>query len=138
MPDVASVSLHVFLFGEESDIVHLKRGTAKVVKVSEKDTVKMFKEKFKTHTIEDFTKIKLVNENIHTKTYIVHDNNNSQDYFLMKQTSKFNLIEKDLIDSVVNEKKIMGQLDHQNLLKIIVNYQDDGFFYIIIIYLIFN
>lgn len=130
MPDIASVSLHYFLFGEESDIVHLKRGTAKVVKVSEKDSIKIAKENLKSEGIEDFTKVKLVNENIHTRTYIV-ENNKSKEYYLMKQTSKFSLIEKDLIDTAVNEKKIMEQLDHQNLLKSICTYQDDGYIYTI-------
>jgi hypothetical protein len=130
MPDVASVSLHYFLYGKESDIVHLKRGTAIVLKISEKDSIKLIKESMENEKIEDFTKIKLVNENIHTRTYIV-ENNKTKDYFLMKQISKISLIEKDLIDSVVNEKKIMEQLDHQNLLKSILNYQDECYLYTI-------
>ncbi len=130
MPDVATVSLHYFLYGKESDLVNLKRGTAKVLKISEKDTIKIFKENMENEKIEDFTKLKLVNENIHTRTYIV-ENNKSKDYFLMKQISKMSLIEKDLIDCIVNEKKIMEQLDHQNLLKSILNYQDEYYLYTI-------
>jgi hypothetical protein len=124
MPDNCTVSLHYFLYGVESEKVNLQRKTAKVFKISDADTVKVLKAELKNYQISDFKKIKLIGANIYTKVYIV-ENANTKDIYFMKEIKKNKLLESNLIDCALNEKKIMGQMDHQNLMKSILSYQDE-------------
>lgn len=124
MPDNCIVSLHYFLYGVESDIVNLQRKTAKVFKISDTEIVKVLKAELKNYQISDFKKIKLIGANIYSRVYIV-ENVNTKDNYFMKEINKIKLIENNLIDCALNEKKIMGQMDHQNLMKSIISYQDE-------------
>lgn len=128
MPDNCIVSLHYFLYGVESETVNLQRKTAKVFKISEVDTVKVLKAELKNYKISDFKKIKLIGANVYTKVYIV-ENSITKDFYFMKEIKKGKLLEKGLIDCALNEKKIMGQMDHQNLMKSILSYQDEESIY---------
>lgn len=123
MPDNCTVSLHYFLYGVESETVNLQRKTAKVFKISDADTVKVLKAELKNYQISDFKKIKLIGANVYTKVYIV-ENASTKDLYFMKETNKVKLLEKNLIDCALNEMKIMGQMDHQNLMKSILSFQD--------------
>lgn len=130
MPDNCTVSLHYFLYGVESEKVNLQRKTAIVLKVSDLETVKFLKNELKNSQISDFKKIKLIGTNIYSKVYIV-EQINSKDYYFMKQIQKIKLIENNLIDCALNEKKIMGQMDHQNLMKCVICFQDEEYIYTI-------
>jgi len=130
MPDNCTVSLHYFLHGVESECLSLQRKTAKLLKVSDSDAVKALRCELKNYSINDFKKIKLIGVNVFTKLYIV-EQVNTKEYYFLKEIKKIKLIENNLIDSALNENKITSQMDHQNLMKSILSYQDEENIYTI-------
>lgn len=130
MQDSYGVSLHYFLYGVESEQVNLQRKTAKVFKLSDSDACKLMKSELKNITVKDFKKIKLIGANLYTNVYIV-ENAILNQYFIMKEIKKMNLLDLNLIDCALNEKKILGHMDHKNLMRSIITYQDEENIYVI-------
>jgi len=126
--DNFNVSLHYFLYGVESERVSLQRKTAKVFKISEADTIRVLKAELMNFKVSDFKKIKLIGANVYTKVYIM-EHAATKDFYFMKQIQKAKLLENGLIDCALNQKKIMGQMDHQNLMKSILSFQDEESIY---------
>lgn len=118
------ISINYFLYGKECERASLPRNSAMIYKASHVDVIKILKEQMKNSTIQNFKKIKLVGISLYSRTYIVEDLQNKE-VFLLKEIKKIKLMELNLIECALNEKKILEQMDHPFLMKCIINFQDE-------------
>lgn len=118
------ISINYFLYGVEGERTSLTRNSGMIYKTSNVDAIKILKDQIKNSTIQNFKKIKLVGISLYSSTYIVEHLQNKE-VFLMKEIKKIKLIELNLIECALNEKKILEQMDHPFLMKCILNFQDE-------------